>query len=461
MAYTHTTLSTLRAQLAARLHDTSMVFFVSAELDAYINEALRTFQAFSGFYRDRGTFNTVAATSFYYLPAQLSTLLPYAVTDRATINLMQYHLLEPATSVWAGGWTGTEMFTMDDVTKALQRRRDQFLVDTGVVCTQSTTAFPAPPIGRVTLADTIMDLRRAVWLDVDSVYHHLWRSDEWAMNAFDYRWALDASSPYCYSVLAPPPLTVQISPIPADAGTLDHVTVNAGAALTPTASSSYLNVPDDYVWGVKWGALADLLGKDGPAQDQFRAAYCEKRYRLCCELARVAPCVIQTQYQGVNVFVSSLAELDAYAPSWQNETSAAPTDIALVGRNLLAVRPTPDGVYSITCDVVRNAPTLSLDADNVQLGREQLDGIIDYAEHLAAFKMGGEEFGFTMRQADNFLRTCLNYNNRLSASAAHSLASAIQSFREEVVRPRISPETIGITAVAPLTRAPEEPVANA
>jgi len=203
MAYTHTTLAQLKTQLAARLHDSSKVFFVDAELGVYLTESLRTFNALSGMHRARQTLPTVASTAFYSLPTAMSAELGYTVTDRDLINAIQYHLLEPATSSWAGGWTGTEMFTMLDVQNALQNRRNQFLAETGVVLTYGTQAVGSPPVGRITLADTVMDVRRAMWINSSSVKTQLWRSTEIGASAYDRSWEVDSGIPYAYSVPLP------------------------------------------------------------------------------------------------------------------------------------------------------------------------------------------------------------------------------------------------------------------
>lgn len=436
MSYTHTSYIQFRQALAQRLHDSSNVFWLDAELKLYTLEALRVFGALSAFWRERNTFATANNTAFYDLPTYLATQLSHTVTDRDLINLIQYHLMEPATSNWAGGWTGTEQFTMTDVANAVQARRNQFLSDTGMVLTRSTSAVPAPPQGRVTLTDTIIDVRRVMWSDASGTKTQVWREDEWALNAFSPTWANDAGLPYAYSVLAPPPLTIQLAPVPANNGTLDLVTVNAGAALTPTAGASVLGIPDDWCWVVKWGALADLLGKDGQARDPARAQFCEQRYQQGVKLARLAGCIVQLQLQGVNLFTQSLAELDAYAPNWQNDAAASPTDVGIAGYNLVALRPIPNGIYSITVDVIRKCPVPSADGDQLQVGREQVDMLLDYAEHLASFKMAGAELAATGRAAQNFLIQSLTYNDRLSAAARNIFVERDQSTREKGWRPR-------------------------
>lgn len=431
MAYTHTTWAQLDAALAARLHDPTGVYWLQAERRIYLTEALRVFSALSAFWRERGTFDTVANVAFYDLPTQIPALLGYTVTDIDVVTEIQYHLLEPAAIPWAG----TEQFSIADLQAAVERRRNLFLVDTGMILTQSTVAMPPPPIGRVTLPDNVIDVRRILWKDVNNVVYHLWREDELALNASDYTWAIDPGTPYAYSVLGPPPLQVQIAAVPLDAGTIGMISVNTGAALDVT-TGVILGIPDDWCWVVKWGALADLLGKDGPAADPERAAWCEKRYQAGVKLAQEVACIVQAQLQGVNLFPDSLNNTDAAYYNWQNDAAAAPSDIAIAGYNLVGVRPIPDGIYSLTFDVIRRAPIPAVGGTQVQIGREQLDGILDYAEHLAMFKVGGPEFSATERQATNFMLQASTYNRRMAAAARYIFEVADYSRKESKQRPR-------------------------
>ncbi len=121
--------------------------------------------------------------------------------------------------------------------------------------------------------------------------------------------------------------------------------------------------------------------------------------------------------------------------TWQN-ILGTPTDIAIEGTNLVWLYPVPNDVLSLTFDVVRRTPIPLNDNDLVQIGREQLDMLIDYAEHLALFKVGGAEWMVTQRQADNFLQQSISYNRRISAAARYVITAKDQSQREQSVRPR-------------------------
>lgn len=434
MAYSHTTLAQLKTRLASRLGDSSNVFWLSAELDDYIAEALYTWGSLSAFWRDKSlSMPTVSGTPFYSLSdnSAFAGLTDYTITDADIIRIAQYHLLEPATPT---SWSGTDMFTLADLTNVLEKRRNQFLMETGLVLTQTSQVTGPPTIGRVVTADTVMDLRRVVWKDVNDSYTQLWREDEFSLTSYNTGWSVTADTPYAYSVISTPPLSIQVAPMPGDVGTIEYLSVNSGASLDP-ATGVVLGVPDNVAWVIKWGMLADLLSASGPAADISRAAFCESRYRLGVELCRNLPVVLHPELNGVPLTFNALADMDAgwTTDYWQN-LSGAPTDIAVSG-DLLALSPVPDGVYSVLLDVVRKAEVPTLDSDFIQVGREHLDAIIDYCEHLAMFKCGGQEFANSLPNADNFLRVAVEYSSHLRAQAVDMDKMMGQSSYETSVRP--------------------------
>src|SRR5438309_1064099 len=411
MPYAHTTYTGLKTSLSERLADTAKTFWTDTELGLYLTEALRTFGLLSGFWRARGALRTIANTVFYDITTQtygsptLQALLGSTVTDRDIIQQLQYHLVESASDQTQ--WLGTEQFIYNDIVKAVQQRLNQFLADTGIVVTRSLVAVASPPIGRQQLTDTIIDIRRAAWLGASPLNYYvpLWREDERTLTAANQGWSVNPDGPDAYSILGPPPLQLQLSPIPVASGQLELLTVSTGTALNPASSATALGIPDDLAPAIKWGALADLLGKDGIARDPVRAYYCEQRYQIYVRLARVLPVILHAGLNGVPLIPATLQEMDAAEPNWESVT-ASPfnpvADVIIAAPNLIALNPVPDTLYSVTLDVVRKTPTYS-DADQVQIGREQLDAILDYAEHLALFKVGGAEWHSSERQANNFL----------------------------------------------------------
>lgn len=442
MPYTHTTWTQLQTQLSLRLFDATNIFWTATEVEIWLTEALRTFGLCSGFWRERGTLNTSVNTVFYDLPTSLSNgselILSYSVTDQDIIQQLQYALLENASS--QSSWGGTEMFTFNDVANAVQNRLNQFLSDTGIVVNRSVINVISPPSGRETLSQNTIDVRRAAWIGAppENYYVNLWREDERMLTAADQTWSVNSGTPEAYSVMAPPPLELQLSPPPVSSGQLELLTVDS-AALTPSSGATVLGIPDDLTPAIKWGALSDLLGNDGIARDPIRAQFAEQRYGQYVQMARLLPVVVHTELNGVPLIPSTLQEADGENPGWQNIVANVRnpvSEVLLCSANLIGLRAVPDSAYSVTCDVVRRTPIPSSGATNVQLGREQLDMILDYAEHLALFKVGGAEWHATDKQANNFLMQSLTYNQRLSAAALASFSASLQSQRQKQGVPR-------------------------
>jgi hypothetical protein len=411
MAYTHTTFSAMKVALSQRLGDTGMVYWVDAELGEYIKEALQTWGLITGYWRDSGTFTTVSGTALYDISTLQNTLavdlLSYAVTDTTLATVIQYHLLEPATGTT---WTGSEQFTLADVTGALTRRRDTLLLDGEVRITHSTQVLGAGS-QTVDLSEDIQLIRRMAWTSSGSVTYPIYPEDIDSQRNYSTSFLTTQGIPATYSYSTAIPSRYVIAPPPNQPGTLDLLTINSGASLT--AQGIAVGVPDDMCWIVKWGALADMLGREGPGQDLARSYFCERRYRLGVELAKVYPTVINAQIDGISLSPDAITNFDRYNMNWQS-TTGSPEFVGSL-RNYIALSTCPNGVYSVLLDVVRKAPLPSASGSFIEVGKEYLNTILDYAEHLAAFKCGGEEFRHTLRAADSFFNTALSYNQRLAA----------------------------------------------
>ena len=452
MAYNYISLAGLLTQLSERLDDEQNIYWTLAELTEYIAEALRTWQSMAGYWRGRMIFNTSLNTSFYDLTQQTNSLIPFTVTDTQMVSEILYHLIE-AQLTSAGVYVGTGMFNLDDITKAIERRRNQFLLETGMVLQQVSVPNPSPPESRVLLPDNVINIRRCAWLAPGGtpfgvgnfgagpfngpygVLTNLWRSNQYAAQAFKQNWALQPQDPPIeYSVATDPPVTVDMIPPPLNPGTLKLLAVLAGSPLNP-AVGVLMGVPDNLSWVVKWGALADLLSKAGQAQDLPRADYCQKRWMQGIQVARIHTSAIYAALNGKDTMINALASFDSFNQNWQNGI-APPTDVALASWNMFAVSPPPDGIYSVRLDVIQNAPIPVALTDQVQIGREELDVLLDYCQHLAMFKQGGQEFLGTTPLFERMFRLAGVYNETLKADVDFLEPMADRAIREEILRPR-------------------------
>lgn len=406
MPYTQPTLTEAQAALASRLNDSANVHWTAAELTTYLQESIRTWNAWTSSFRDQDSFTTVVGQAFYDLTTDLAlSLRAQTLTSWNLVTDLQYALMEPPAA--GGTWTGTDQFTLDQLNSAIQRRRDQFLRETGVQLTRTVTTGVTPTAsGRITLDQAVFNIRRAAWSPDSTKFNRpLLRTDEWAAANFKPAWLQSTQPPSCYSVAATPPLYVQLIPPTTAVGTFDLVSINTGGSIVSSAAS-ILGIPDDYVWILKYGALADLLGGDGLALDPQRASYCEARWKQGIELARSAPVIIDARINGVSCRIGSLADADRYAPTWQL-VPGTPKELLLAGQNLVASFPpagATGGPWTITLDLVRNAPVPSAGSDVLQISEAIYDSILDLAQHLALFKEGPGQLQTAMGLLDRATR---------------------------------------------------------
>ena len=99
------TLAIADSALAARLYDATGQFWTQAERLLYIQEAMRTFNALTGYWRGDFTFPTQTGITWYditSLATAPNTLRPATLTTTSLYTIIEYHLLEPP--VGAGAW---------------------------------------------------------------------------------------------------------------------------------------------------------------------------------------------------------------------------------------------------------------------------------------------------------------------------------------------------------------------
>lgn len=292
MPYTQPTFAEAKSALASRLNDPDQVHWINEELGLYIIEAARTWNAWTAHWRDRASFTTVQNEAFYDLPTEIPTLRAQTVTNWDVIRSIQYKLMEAPTP---SGWTGTDQFTLDQLINAVQRRRDQFLQETGAVLTRTEATYTKPPRnGRIALDESVLTVRRAAWRPTATQFlRPLIRTDEWGASHYAPAWPASTRPPGSYSVSVTPPLYLQLIPSGNQlTGTLDLLSVSRGTSIQDPLTEVPLGVPNDFAWVVEYGALADLLGGDGLALDPQRAKYCQSRWDQGIEMAKKAPVVL-------------------------------------------------------------------------------------------------------------------------------------------------------------------------
>jgi hypothetical protein len=425
-----------RQQLALRLADTGNVYWTDTENGLYLVEALRTWNSLVNIWNAEMAFQApISPGQIWYMVSLLPTS-PRArtVTDSYLYTVMEYHLLEPPTG---GTWTGTSQFTIAALSGALQRRRDEIIQLTSCNLFNSSAVASAGSV-RTYLPDNVLEVRRTRFVPQTGLGLNpvtLWREDAMSFEYFEPGY-LQAKQqmPKAYDVIAGPPLSLDIDLPPPVNGTFDMVLSQSGATFNPPAPT-LVGIPDDFTWVAKWGALSDVLGMESEATDRLRAAYCLERYRDGLKWMMQAPWITLAEINGVVCGTPSFPEMDSFSPEWDSNPSAFPS-IVTAGIDLIAVCPVPTTTVGVGLTLIGNAPIPVEDNDPVQISRDSFDVILDYAQHLASFKMGGAEFVDTKELAKNFFQRAMSENVRLKACGLFRDVLLDEGHRSEVMQPR-------------------------
>jgi hypothetical protein len=159
---------------------------------------------------------------------------------------------------------------------------------------------------------------------------------------------------------------------------------------------------------------------DGQSRDHQRAQYCKKRYEDSILVASLSPSYAVAYVNNIPTPIVPARDMDLYEPGWRSATLAAgrqPHTIINYGWNLIGAHPTPSAaspIHSIGFDMFTEAP---VDVDPIQIAPEHLQAVLDYAKHIAIFKLGGSEFSETTPLMERFVMEAVRYNSRLSAES--------------------------------------------
>lgn len=426
-----------RQALAARLAifwqaDPSSNFWSDAELGFWIAEALRTWNALTETWNQNFSFLSNSLQTWYSLATLSGSPRLRTLTDSYLYTAMQYALLEPPTG--AGAWIGTSQFNLPDLQFALQRRRDEVIQMSGCNLAQLPLLASAANQRRTFFPDSTLEPRRTRFLpDSTAGPITLCREDTLVFDAFDPGYLQSNALPSSWSVVTEPPLAFDVDTAPSVTGKYDVISLQSGLVFAPPAAT-LLGVPDDFSWVCKWGALADLLGRESEATDRPRADYCLKRYQDGLKVMARSNWLLSATINGLPVDTPALKDFDAFNHEWE-ENAAAWQTLIQAGMDLVA--PCPVGVVStVGMILLGNAPVPSLDSDFVQVSRDVFDVILDYAQTLASFKMGGSEFASTKDLENNFMAAAIQTNKRLTDMGLYRDVAGQVGQKQNIVQPR-------------------------
>lgn len=209
-------------------------------------------------------------------PAPLGQLT-YNDTVCRLLEEIQRHMLEPVIDEGVS-W---QLWTEDEVRGAIYERVCSFLLSTGLTRERITVPVAAGE-ARPNIPQEIIEVRRVQWEDAVNGKQTLLRSDEMQLDNYEIDWESTNGAPVAYVEQPTPTLTFKLSPTPANAGTLNMMVVLRPANLD---GCSAFPIPAMFVPYIKYGVMADMLLKEGEANDPERSVYCEKRFAEGVDLA--------------------------------------------------------------------------------------------------------------------------------------------------------------------------------
>lgn len=399
MPYQTIKLSQLITNIGVILDDADLVYWPAQQVQQAINEALRVWGAYTNYWRERGTFATSPATTFY----KMDTLLPVLRSRTWTLGQMvqdiQYMLQEAPNGISGAGMSG--QVSIGNILLAIQYARDRFVRDVCFPYSITANTPPTPPDGMVTFPANIAYVHRVGWKDAwTGTWTNLWRQDAWATDHNYPQWTINPDAPDSYSEAENAPLKLQITPPPSNQGVAEVIGVNSLTLDTTNANQTF-DIPDEWIHAVKYCSLANLLSPGNQISDSMRSAYCDQRYQQAVSMAKDARSILRVLCNGVPLSLDTLAAIDASSPYWRN--MVGPPQSAGSLYDILAFNPgVLDQTYGIAVDVVRSAP-LPNSNDYIQIGQEELDSLTAYICHVLTFKCGGKDFSETMSMYDEFM----------------------------------------------------------
>ncbi len=463
------TLGQAKAALAQRLYDSTEQFWADAELTLYIQEAMRTWQALTSYWREEFIFSSAftriggygrngygnlgygnnyitTGTGFFDITVMPGTVRPFTVTDQDIYQQLEYHLLEPLTTSYPLAWTGSAQFSMSVLMQAVERRRNEILETTG--CTITYSLQVADGSSRVAVPSTVSEIRRIAFIPTDpgqGLPTPMFQDDQWGLQSFRPDFTVQPGGiPDIYTISTEPvvpdasqsaAITFDVTVPPGVPGSYELLTLQAGVALS-TAMATVINIPNDWTWVLKFGALADLLGRESNAKDLLRAKYCESRYQQGIALLTHAPAMLAMRSNNIPLQIDAVKSADEYNPTWEGAPQGDPQSALSAGLNLFIITPQPSVPVSLTAMMVSNAPVPSADVEPVLVTQDVLDTLLDYAQHLAALKMAGAEFLATMPLFDNFMNRAALSWSRLGEQGEFQKLLWQRSQVEEALNPR-------------------------
>lgn len=204
-----------------------------------------------------------------------------AITDQTLLAEIQRVTLE---SPGDGGvsWP-SGMWTAAEVIGYLNQRQNRWLSATGLMWTHALTPVVANQARQSAPTNWAATIFMA-FCNANGCFFELPKVDTHELDLRYVNWPITSSDrPYGYYETEGETLSTYLAPIPSTfIVQLEWYYVALGTALTGAGVN--FSVPDEFVPTIKYGALADMFSKVGPAANPILAQACEERWMEGLEL---------------------------------------------------------------------------------------------------------------------------------------------------------------------------------
>lgn len=435
MPYSQITLGDFRNELLLRLNSNGADFWLNAELNEYISEALSIWNVLTQWWLSEQVIpiDPPLASDWIFTNTSGSPR-QQTLTESDLYSILCYHLIEPQPT--GGIWQGTSQFSMANLQQSAQNILNEIMLKTAVNMTVNTSLGFTPNTNRLVLPDTILDLRRVRYNAVDGTHVTLVRGDSQSFLRFSPNYRQTNAPPRRFDTIGSPPLTLTVDTMVNQPNTLELLAMSCAPTLNPTNPQPLL-IPNDWLWVAKYGVLADLLTNEPEASDTGRAAYCQRRYEQGLALMTSQPWLMNAFYDERAVDTPPVIGKDRNSYEWQSNPSAW-WGVVVGGIDLIAPSPIPTVPISLRLTVVGNAPQPTSDSDFIQAPRDVIDVLLDYSQHLAVLKQGEEGYIKSLPLLKNFLQYAEETNSRLRASGIFESDLRPTTSRQDLDLPRLA-----------------------
>lgn len=437
--FSYMTFGALKSELLSRLQDSSAQFTSNVEAGIYLIEALRVLNVQCGVWNTDYQFDFNSGDTWKSINVAGSPR-QRTVTDTDIYTQMEAMLMEPMSG---GVWAGTNQYNIGLLSAALQYRRDELLLQSAANPVNLLQLSPLLAVQTV-LPDSTLDLFRVRWIAQDSSMPYvLGREDVETANAFGPLLGIQPGAPDSWMITASSPLTFDVSCPPNQPGTWDMIASFAGVSFVPPVTT-VLGLPNDWTWVALYGALADVLANSPEGRDSERAKYCLQRYDQGRKAMLKLPWLLEASIASISIDTPSYKEMDSWEQDWEQRHSINDPQIVVGGIDFVALAPfilDSDASVSSVLTVIGNAPIPSVDADFVQLSRDGVDAVLNYAQHVAMFKAGGKDFALTSPLLDQFEAYCRKKNTQYAALGIFRPQMLLEGNRADAADPRFEPMT--------------------